>query len=121
MESTRIILSGVWVALMLVYLLGDVLRLFSGDAVPGEIDGRKATQAMWLGIAGIMLIPIAMVVLTLTLPYPAVRWVNIVVAGVLVIFNAFGLPYASLYDNFLIGVSFVLNGVTIWYAWFWRS
>jgi hypothetical protein len=116
-ERTRIILTGVWVALMLTYLLGDVLRLFSGDAVPGEIDGRPATEGMWFGIAVIMLIPIAMVVLTLTVPHPAIRWANIAVAGVVVVFNAFGLPYASLYDNFLIGVSFVFNGVTIWYAW----
>jgi hypothetical protein len=121
MEQTRIILAGVWVALMLTYLLGDVLRLFSGDAVPGEIGGRQATQAMWFGIAVLMLIPIVMVVLTLTVPYPAIRWVNIVVAGFLVVFNAFGLPYASLYDNFLIGVSFVFNGVTIWYAWSWAA
>ena len=121
MEGTRIILSGVWVALMLVYLLGDVLRLFSGDAVPGEIDGRPATQTMWFGIAVLMLIPIAMVVLTLTVPYPAIRWVNIAIAGVLVLFNVFGLPYASLFDNFLIGVSFVLNGVSIWYAWSWAA
>ncbi len=31
MEDVRIILSGVWVALMLTYLLGDVLRIFAGD------------------------------------------------------------------------------------------
>jgi hypothetical protein len=120
-ERTRIILSGVWVALMLTYLLGDVLRLFSGDAVPGEMNGRPVTQAMWFGIAVLMLIPIAMIVLTLTVPLPAIRWVNIVVAGLLVVFNAFGLPYASLYDNFLIGVGFVLNGATIWYAWKWAA
>lgn len=28
--DTRIILSGLWVALMLTYLLGDVLRIFAG-------------------------------------------------------------------------------------------
>ena len=31
MVETRILLSGLWVALMLTYLLGDVLRIFSGD------------------------------------------------------------------------------------------
>jgi len=31
MEEVRIILSGLWVSLMLTYLLGDVLRIFSGD------------------------------------------------------------------------------------------
>ena len=31
MLDTRIILSAFWVALTLTYLLGDVLRIFSGD------------------------------------------------------------------------------------------
>ena len=121
MADVRIVLSGLWVAVMLTYLLGDVLRLFAGDVTPGEIGGRTASQGMWLGIAVIMLIPIIMVVLSLTLPYPAIGWVNIVVAVVVVVFNLFGLPYAGLYDNFLIIASFVFNALTAWYAWTWVS
>jgi len=119
--DVRIILSGLWVAVMLTYLLGDVLRLFAGDMTPGEIDGRPATQGMWLGAAAIMLIPIVMVVLSLILPYPAIRWVSIVVAILAVVFNLFGLPYDGMYDNFLIIVSFVFNGLIVWYAWKWIS
>lgn len=33
------------------YLLGDVLRIYSGDLKVGEIGGRQMTQGMWLGIA----------------------------------------------------------------------
>jgi hypothetical protein len=119
MQSTRIVLTGLWVALMLVYLLGDVLRIFAGDFKPGEIFGRQPTQAMWLGIAAIMLIPILMIVLTLTLPYPAIRWTTIVVAALLAVFNVFGLPYPGVYDNFLIVVSLGFNALTVWYAWKW--
>jgi hypothetical protein len=119
MASTRIVLSGLWVALMLIYLLGDVLRIYAGDVKPGELFGRQVTQAAWFGIALLMLIPIAMVVLTLTLNHPAMRWVNIVVAVFFVLFNVLGLPYPSAYDNFLIVVSFGVNALTIWYAWRW--
>lgn len=119
MVDTRIILSGLWVALMLTYLLGDVLRIFAGDIIPGEIMGTQPTQGMWVLIAVIMLVPIVMIVLTLTLKYPAIRWVNIIVAILVVVFNLFGLPYKGAYDNFLIIVSFVFNAVTIWYAWNW--
>ncbi|HET9521242.1 MAG TPA: DUF6326 family protein [Candidatus Limnocylindrales bacterium] len=121
MTDTRIILSGLWVAVTLTYLLGDVLRVFAGDVTPGELDGKKASQGMWLGIAVIMLIPIVMIVLSLTLPFPAVGWVSIVVAVLVVVFNLAGLPYPGLYDNFLILVSFVFNALTIWYAWTWVS
>jgi hypothetical protein len=81
--------------------------------------GLQPTQGMWLLIAVIMLIPIVMVVLTLMLKYPAIRWVNIIVAILLVVFNLFGLPYKGAYDNFLIIVSFVFNALTVWYAWKW--
>lgn len=120
MVEPRIIISGLWVVTMLTYLLGDVLRIFAGDLDMGKLTGGgEATQAMWLLIAVIMLVPIIMVVLTLLLPHPAIRWVNIVVTILVVIFNLLGLPYKGAYDNFLIGVSFVWNGLTLWYAWKW--
>jgi hypothetical protein len=119
MLDTRIILAGLWVAVMLTYLWGDVMRIFAGDHTPGELMGKPGTQTMWLGIAALMLVPIVMLVLTLTLGYPAIRWVNFAVAIVVIIFNLAGLPYPGAYDNFLIVVSFVWNGLTIWYAWKW--
>lgn len=120
MVDSRIILSGLWVTVMLTYLLGDVLRIFSGDFASAKITGGfEPTQGMWLLIAVIMLLPIVMLVLNLTLSYPLIRWVNIIVAVFLVIFNLFGLPYPGIYDNFLIFVSFVFNALTIWFAWKW--
>ncbi len=62
---------------------------------------------------------ISPVVLSLILPYPAVRWASIIVAVLVVIFNLFSLPYASAFDNFLIIASFVFNALVIWYAWNW--
>ena len=120
MVDTRILLSGLWVALMLSYLLGDVLRIFSGDFVAGEIGGMQGTQAIWFGAAILMLIPIVMLVLSLTLNYPAIRWVSIVAAIILFGYNLIGLPtYPSVYDKFLIIVSLVFNALTVWYAWKW--
>ena len=120
MADTRIVLAGLWVAVMLTYLWGDVLRIIAGDVEPGKLmAGMEATQGMLLFIAAIMLVPIVMVVLTLTLPYPAIRWVNIIVVIVVVVFNLAGLPYKGAYDNFLIVVSFVWNALTVWFAWRW--
>jgi len=120
MSDTRLILAGLWAALMLTYLLGDVLRIFSGDFTPGEIGGVKVSQKMWLGIAMLMVTPIAMLVLTLAMSNPAIRWANIIVAGVLFVFNLIGLPtYPGAYDKFLIVVGLVFNVLTVWYAWSW--
>lgn len=120
MENVKIILSAIWVSLMLTYLLGDVLRIFSGDFNSGQIGGLQASQGMYLGMAVLMLIPILMVILSLTLNNPINRWVNIVAAVLLFIFNLIGLPtYPSWYDRFLIAVSLVFNVLTVWYAWKW--
>lgn len=119
MTDVRVVLAGLWVSVMLTYLLGDVLRLMAGDQTPGELGGRAVGQGTWAGIALIMLIPIVMVVVSLTLPYPIVAWVNIAVAVLAVVFNLVGLPYPGLYDNVLIAVSFVFNALTAWYAWSW--
>jgi hypothetical protein len=120
MEDVRIILTGIWVALMLTYLLGDVIRIFAGDFEPGKIEGKSMTQKMLMVMALLMLIPIVMVVLSLTLSYPAIRWVSIVAAGFLFVFNIAGLPtYPGAYDKFLIIVGLVFNLLTVWYAWLW--
>ena len=120
--DTRIILSGLWVAVMLTYLLGDVLRIFSGDYKSGEMGQQLAqfTQPMWLGIAILMVIPVIMVALSLLLPQPVNRWANIIAAAFFFVFNVVGLPtYPSAYDKFLIVVSLVFNVLAVWYAWNW--
>jgi len=120
MEDVRIIISASWVALMLTYLWGDVLRIYAGDFKAGEIMGQKPTQRMWLGIAIFMLLPIVMILLSLTLEHDVNRWTNLIAAGFLFVFNLLGLPtYPSAYDKFLIVVGLAINVVTIWYAWNW--
>ena len=120
MVDVRIILSGLWVSLMLTYLLGDVLRIFSGDFVAGEIGGMQGNELVWMAAALMMLIPIVMVVLSLTVKYPLIRWITIIAAILLFLFNLVGLPgYPGVYDKFLIVVGLVFNVVTIWYAWKW--
>jgi hypothetical protein len=120
-ESVRIILAGGWIAMMLTYLLGDVLRVFAGSFTPGEIGGRAASEWMWVAAAAVLAIPILMIVLSLVLPYPAVRWLCIGVAIFMVLFNLVGLPYPTLVDNVLIVFSFVFNGLIVWYAWNWTE
>jgi hypothetical protein len=120
--DTRIILFALWIVVMLIYLLGDVLRIFSGDYQAGEMGQQlvKFTQAHWLMIAILMVTPIVMIFLTLVLPQPVSRWSNISVGGFFLLFNLVGLPtYPSLYDKFLLVVSIVFNVLTIWYAWNW--
>jgi hypothetical protein len=118
--DVQIKISALWVALMLTYLLGDVLRIFSGDFNAGEVGGMQASQILYLGLAILLVIPVVMVFLSLTLPYKANRWVNIILSIFFFGFNLVGLPtYPSAYDQFLIIVGLVFNVMTVWYAWKW--
>jgi len=120
LEDVQIKLSAIWVVLMLIYLLGDVMRIFSGDFGAGEMGGMQVTQEMYLGMAILFVIPIVMVFLSLTLPDPVNRWANIIVAIVFFGVNLIGLPtYPSAYDIFLNIVGLVFNVLTVWYAWKW--
>jgi len=122
MEDVKIILSVSWIAVMLTYLLGDVLRIYPGDFKPGEIGGRPVTQNLLLGIAILTAVPIVMVFLSLTLSYQLNRWANIIAAIVFLGFNLIGLPtYPSAYDTFFIFVGLGLNVPTVWYAWQWQG
>ncbi len=117
--DTKIILSATWIVVMMIYFLGDILRIISGD-VARSMAGQNLNQWMYLVMAALMLIPILMIFASLVLPQSASRWTNIIVAGFFILFNLVGLPtYPSLYDKFLLVVSMVFNGVTIWYAWNW--
>lgn len=119
MPDIRIVLAALWIATMLVYLLGDVLRIFSYD-FPETMDTRHFSRGMWLGIAALMVIPIIMIVVSVLVDQPINRWANIIAAGFFFLFNLVGLPtYPSAYDRFLLLVSMAFNALTIWYAWNW--
>ena len=117
--DTKIVLSATWVVVTLIYLYGDVFRIYSGDFEKLKTN-MNFNQLVWLGLAILMLMPILMVFLTLVLPQPVSRWTNIIIAAFFFLFNLVGLPtYPSYYDKFLLAVSMVFNVVTVWYAWNW--
>jgi len=122
MVEEPIRLAAYWGALMLTYLLGDVIRIFAGDFEAGTMAGVKATTAMWLAAALIMLVPIAMLVVSVTFDGEVVRWAHIAAAAGLFVFNAFSLmTYPGLYDRFLLVVGLGINALTVWTAWGWTA
>lgn len=120
MEWERIVLAGSWTSLMLIYLLGDVIRIFAGHVEPGKMGGQEVADWVWTVASAIMLVPIAMILVSLLVPAEPLRWIAIVVSAALVIFNLMGMPYKGFFDNMLLVVSFGVNGFIIWIAWAWR-
>lgn len=119
MEDVKIIVSFMWVATMLVYLLGDIIRIFAGDFKPGEMDGKPVSQKMWLVTVLIMVMPIIMIFLTLILENPINKGVNIIVAIFFLLFNLAGIRGYKTYDKVLLIISFGFNFLVVLYAWNW--
>ncbi len=121
MVAVPIQLAGLWVACMLIYLLGDVLRIFSQDFPERmDVDVAQLTQSMWFGAAVLMLTPILMVLVSLMADYSLNRWANIILAGFWLLFNLLSVhTYPSAYDKFLLIVSLGFNVMTIHLAWNW--
>ena len=119
MLDTRIILAGLWAATMLTFLWGDVLGSISGYTQPGKLGESvyDPNHVIWVGIAALMMSPIVMIVLNLTLNHSAVRWANIIVAVLWILFNVSSLSGYPGYNKFLLTVSIVFNALTVWYAW----
>jgi hypothetical protein len=119
--NVKLKLSVLWVAAMFSWVYGDLLRMYSGDFVPGELGGVLLTQEMWLVAAITMMIPVAMVFLSLELKYKANRRANIIVGIFYTGYNLIGLPtYPSAYDQFLIIVGLVFTALIVWYAYKWK-
>ncbi len=119
MDDIKIVLSFVWVAAMLCYLYGDVFSIIAGHMKPGEIDGKPLTQYMVLLMAGIMMVPVIMIVLTLILDDSLSRWANIIVASALIVFNILSFRGYPIYVKFTLFLSMGFNALTVYYAWNW--
>lgn len=121
MLDRRLILSGIWILIVLIYLLGDVLRIYSGDAAR-MADAQQPNDVKWLFAAIFVLIPILMVFLSLVLPQSINRPLNIILAVVFFLFVLVDQgSFPSTYDKFLLVVSMVFNVVTVWFAWKWSD
>ena len=82
--NTKIKLSALWIVLMFLYTYADILGFYAPgnieELISGEIAGIQMTQELLLGSAFLMVIPSAMVFLSLVLQAKANRLVNIIVA-----------------------------------------
>jgi hypothetical protein len=122
--NVKVKLSGLWVAAMFSWVYGDLLRIYSGDFTAGEVIGGEmiSPETLWMASAITMIIPGAMVFLSLALKGKANRWANIIMGIFYTGYNLIGLAgggYPSAYDNFLIIVGIVFTVLIVWHAWRW--
>ena len=124
MVDVKITISFLWVAVMLVSLMGDVLRFYEPgiieQIIAGEVDGMQMNQKGLLISAIIMAIPAIMVFLSLVLNYPVNRWANIISSAFFFLFTlVWQFTTSSAYKRYLGITGLVFNALIVWYAWKW--
>lgn len=87
--TTRSKLAALWVAVLFLFVYVDIVAFYKPGTIDGILAGRvwtfDITQTWALGALTLMVVPILMVVASLTLPAPAARWANVVVASLFVL------------------------------------
>jgi hypothetical protein len=117
LENLQIQFAVFWIACMLTYFLGDVIRIFSGNFTAGEMGGNTVANWMWILTAGIMVIPIIMIVVSILLPVgPLSCWLNLIFAVGFILFNLLGIAIYKAFDVFLLIISFGFNCLIIFFA-----
>jgi hypothetical protein len=124
--NNKIKLSGLWVAMMLLYIYADILSLFRPGQVQEMLEGRMgpfpATQGSLLTASILMIIPALMVFLSLALNSKANRNVNILFGALYTLVNISNLIGETWVYYLVFGVvEIVITLLIIWHAWKWPN
>ena len=117
-------LSALWAATLFLYAYGDIFGFFRPDVIEsvkaGKIAGVQINQGFLLAVSIYILIPSAMVFLTLVLKPEVNRWANLIVSVAYfatIVLSAIGETWA--YYIFLSLAESVLTLLIVWHAWKW--
>jgi hypothetical protein len=122
--NTRLILSGLWGALTLLYIYADYIGLFRPgmleDVIAGDMWIFSIDQTFLISISVMMSIPCIMVFLSLVLNSRITKWLNIF-AGVIFLLIAIAAVIGEdmyFYIYFTVIEVFLLILILV-YAWNW--
>jgi len=127
--NVKVVLALLWVALMFFYIYNDMFSMYQpghvADLVEGNLEGVVFTQTLLVGAAGLMALPMFMVILSLTLKARANRWVNIIV-GIFHILVLVGTQFVGdggtwLYWRVYEVLECLFLVLIIWTAWKWPT
>jgi hypothetical protein len=112
--NVRILLAALWISHFLLWSFGDMLSLL-------QETGGPITETIILVIAPTLAITqTLMIVYSLRGEAKYVRWLNMAVPLVFLLFNLQYLVESSAIWNYILGSAYIVyNLLTIWSAWKW--
>ena len=127
METTKNLLSKLWIFLTVNYIFCDVFSLYNSNFLnkltTGQVDGIEFTEPFLLYFAIIMEIPMLMIVLSVLLKEKMNRIINMVVAVLMIIIQIGSLVTAknSLHYVFFSIIELITLLFIIYKAYTWNN
>ena len=110
----KIVLAALWIAHFLLWTFGDMASLLQEITEPVD-NNLLLFVAVPLAITQAL-----MIFFSLVGKAKVMRWVNMIVAVVFLLFNVGFIAEAQFGWDYLLGAGYLLfNGLIVWYAWKW--
>lgn len=112
--NVKIVLAALWAAQFLLWTFGDAVHLLQGDTEPISND-----QLLFVAVP-LALIQASMILFSLVGKPVAVRWANMGLGVLFIVFNLGFIADSHTGWEYLLGIGYVLfSALIIWYAWKW--
>jgi hypothetical protein len=114
--EVKTILAALWIAHFLLWTFGDMTSLLQ------EITEPVDNNLLLLVAVPLAITQALMILFSLVGKAKVMRWVNMIVAVVFLLFNIGFIAEAQFGWEYLLGAGFLLvNGLIVWYAWKWSK
>lgn len=117
-------LAALWSAVTLCYAYGDIFGMYTPGGIERIAAGNigptgQITPGILVGIAAMMSVPAAMVALSVLLPAPANRALNMVFGVLFTLIMLATMTSAPPFYVYLGVVEVILTLTIVWLAWKW--
>ena len=111
-----------WLFAVLNFIYCDVVTLYDHVFIP-QPSTIPMTQLFLLGAAGLVEIPMVMVLLSRLLEYRPNRWANMLAGGFMTLVQAATLfvTTPTMYYAFFSTIEIATTAVIVWLAWTWTA
>ena len=114
LADVNIVLAALWIAHFLLWTFGDMVSLLQ------EITEPVDNNLLLFVAVSLAIIQALMIFFSLVGKAKLMRWVNIIVAVVFLLFNVGFIAEAHFGWEYILGAGYLLfNGLIVGYAWKW--
>jgi len=122
--QTKDRLSTLWICVLITMLVRDIHELFRPglleEMMSGTVNGVAMTETTLLAAGIVLELAVVMIILSKVLPYTINRWLNLLLAPLMIVFMFVSGP-ADLDDLFFRGMQIIFLTSLMWLAWRWPS